>query len=471
MIPMTVRAVADATAGELNPSSDADAVVSGNVVIDSRLVRPGDLFVAIRGETHDGHAFAAQALQAGAVAVVSDRSDGVTGIVVDDSVAALGRLAHAVLSSASATVLGVTGSSGKTSTKDMLGQVLSAVGPTVWPPGSFNNDIGMPLTVLGVTEQTESLVLEYGARGLHHIATLCSVARPHIAVVTNVGSAHIGEFGSAEVIVDAKSELVAALEPSGTAVLNRDDPNVATMANRTAGQVRWYGMDPASDVRIANLELDELARPRFDIAYDGDHYPVTLRVSGAHQAYNAAATFAAATSAGHDPGQIARSLSEVRSQSRWRMEVVPTVGGVIVVNDAYNANPESMQAALRALVTMKRPGGSTWAVVGEMRELGEESLLAHDAVGRQAVRLGVDRLVGVGDGSRPVVLGAASEGYYGGEAYYAQDKADALEHLAAFVGPRDVVLFKASRAIGLEELAGAFIARQGGLVDGSEASS
>ena len=470
MIPMTLRAVADATGGELSPLCDPDRVVSANVVIDSRLVRPGDLFVAVKGETHDGHLFAAEALRAGAVAVVSHTADGDTGIVVDDSVAALGRLAHDVLSSSTATVVGVTGSSGKTSTKDMLGQVFAAFGPTTWPPGSFNNDIGMPLTVLGINEQTESLILEYGARGLNHIATLCSVARPQIAVVTNVGSAHVGEFGSTEAIVTAKSELVEALGSSGVAVLNRDDSRVASMADRTGGEIRWYGMDPACDVRIVQLELDQLARPRFDIAYDGDNYSVALKGSGAHQAYNAAATFAAAISAGHDPRQVAVSLSEVEPQSRWRMEVVSTVGGAIVINDAYNANPESMLAALRALVTMKRPGGNTWAVVGEMRELGDESLLAHDEVGRRAVRLGVDRLVGVGDGARAVVLGAASEGHYGGEAYYAHDQADALAHLVASVGPNDVVLFKASRAIGLEELASAFIAHQGGPLNGSEVS-
>lgn len=471
MIPMTVAQVCEAVDGSLSSDCDSTAVISGVVRHDSRLVHAGDLYVALIGETHDGHDFVSDALASGAIAAIVARPMSGATIEVSDTTVALGRLAAAVRNQTDVTVFGITGSSGKTSTKDMLGQVLSEVAPTVYPPGSFNNEIGMPMTVLSLTADTQNLVLEYGARATGDIATLARVARPDVALVTNVGSAHVGEFGSPEAIAVAKSELVAALPTTGVAVLNKDDPRVAGMAVIAQCPVRWYGMDRGADVVIESIDLDEQARPTVTFTCDGQPHRVRLGLSGAHHAHNAAAVLAAATSIGLAPEQVCAALERVKVQSRWRMEVTVTVSGATVINDAYNANPESMAAALRALVAMKRPGVQTWAVVGEMRELGDQSLLAHDEVGRRAVRLGVDRLIGIGEATRPTVLGAASEGYYGGEAYYAQDKETARRYLSEHMAPDDIVLFKASRAVALEELADQVIADLGGTVRQAEAAT
>lgn len=468
MIELTLAQIREAVEGELLGDLDPDAVITGAVVHDSRQVTAGDLYVAIVGETHDGHEFVADALAAGALAAIVERDVGSRSIVVSNTLAALGRLARTVVTNSNVAVFGITGSSGKTSTKDLLGQVLATSGPTIWPPGSFNNEIGLPMTALQVTADTANLVLEFGARAKGDINTLTGIVRPDISIVTNVGSAHVGEFGSQEAIAEAKSELVAALTDSGVAVLNRDDPNVAGMAAATTAPVRWYGMDDSCHVQVAAISLDDRARPTIDLRVDGEPFLVRLPLSGAHQAMNAAAVVAAATAAGMSAGAAAEALEHVSLQSRWRMEISESATGNTIINDAYNANPESMAAAMRALASIGSGGRTTWAVLGEMRELGDESMVAHDELGRLAVRLGIDHLVGVGAACRPLVLGAASEGYFGGEAYYAEDKSAARAYLLENVRPGDALLFKASRAVGLEELAEQVLADQGGSVDASE---
>src|SRR3954463_7582037 len=303
MIELTLVEVAELTGGALTGAEGAR--VTGKVTLDSRTVASGDLFVAVVGERVDGHDFLAAAAAAGAVAALASRADdALPTIVVDDPVAALGRLAagvHARLAGGGLRPGGITGSSGKTSTKDLLGQVLAAAGPTVSPPGSYNNDIGLPLTVLSADEATRFLVLEMGARGPGHIARLCRVARPGIGVVLNVGSAHLGEFGSAEVIAQAKGELVEALPESGTAVLNADDPRVIGMAPRTRARVVTTGRGEDADVRATGVRLDDSGRARFTLTADGERHEVALRVVGEHQVANALSAAGAALAAGMTP--------------------------------------------------------------------------------------------------------------------------------------------------------------------------
>jgi UDP-N-acetylmuramoyl-tripeptide--D-alanyl-D-alanine ligase len=454
MIELSLAEVAAMVGGKLTGTSAAN--VTGRVTLDSRTVGAGDLFVAVAGERVDGHDFLGAAAAAGAVAALCRRAhDGLVCVVVPDPVVALGRLAagvHARLTAGGLRTLGITGSSGKTSTKDLLGQVLAAVGPTVSPPGSYNNDIGLPLTVLDADEDTRYLVLEMGSRGPGHIARLCGVARPHVGVVLNVGSAHLGEFGSPESIARAKGELVEALPEDGTAVLNADDPRVLGMASRTAARVLTTGTGGDADVRATGVSLDGTARARFTLAVAGEEHPVALQVVGQHQVANALSAAGAALAAGLAPAEIAAALSAAGSRSRWRMEVAHRADGVTVVNDAYNANPESMRAALAALAGLA--GERRIAVLGGMAELGPDAAAEHERLGRDAVAAGVDLVVAVGRDAVGISDGAsAAGGGAGEESVHVPDRAAARELLSGLLRPGDVVLVKASRSYGLELLA------------------
>src|SRR3982751_4133613 len=415
MIELTLAEVAELTGGALTGAEGAR--ITGRVTLDSRTVAPGDLFVAVVGERVDGHDFLGAAAAAGAVAALGTRAaDALPAVVVDDPVAALGRLAagvHARLTAGGLRTLGITGSSGKTSTKDLLGQVLAAAGPTVSPPGSYNNDIGLPLTVLDADEATRFLVLEMGSRGPGHIARLCRVARPQIGVVLNVGSAHLGEFGSPEGTAQAKGELVEALPAGGTAVLNADDPRVLGMAPRTVARVLTTGRGAAAAVRAADVTLDDSARPRFTLVAAGEEHPVALQVVGEHQVANALSAAGAALAAGMPGAQVAEALSAAGPRSRWRMEVDRRPDGVTVVNDAYNANPESMRAALAALTGL--PGGRRIAVLGAMAELGPDAPAEHERLGRDAAAAGVDLVLAVGADAVGIAQGASSAGRRAGE--------------------------------------------------------
>jgi UDP-N-acetylmuramoyl-tripeptide--D-alanyl-D-alanine ligase len=370
-------------------------------------------------------------------------------------VAALGRLAaavHARLAAGPLTTLGITGSSGKTSTKDLLGQVLATAGPTVSPPGSFNNDIGLPLTVLDAGEATRFLVLEMGSRGPGHIARLCRVARPDIGVVLNVGSAHLGEFGSPEGIAAAKGELVEALPAEGTAVLNADDPRVLGMAARTVARVLTTGRGADADVRADDVELDDSGRARFTLRAAGASAAVGLQAVGEHQVANALSAAAAALAAGLPLPDVADALSAAVPRSRWRMEIARRADGVTVVNDAYNANPESMRAALAALTRL--PGRRRIAVLGGMAELGPGAAGEHERLGRDAVAAGVDLVVAVGPDAVGIARGASAAGATQDEGtVHVPDRAAARQLLTEVVVPGDVVLVKASRSYGLEVLA------------------
>ena len=471
MIPLTLPEIAAVVGGEVH--DDTGVTVTGPAFVDSRVAELGGLFVAFAGENVDGHAYAAAALEAGAAAVLGTRPVGLPAVVVADPLDALGRLARHVLARLpQVRVVALTGSQGKTSTKDLLAGVLAESGTTVATAGSFNNEIGLPLTVLRADAATENLVLEMGSRGIGHLRDLCAVAPPLVSLVLNVGKAHIGEFGSQEAIAQAKGELVDALTEKGTAVLNADDPLVLAMAGRSRGAVLTFGESSRADVRLENLTLDELGRPRFDLVTGTDRAHVEMRLVGEHHALNATAAAAAALALGVPLADCARALTAARA-SRWRMEVHERADGVTVINDAYNANPDSMRAALKALAAVGRgrgPDTRTVAVLGEMRELGESSRDEHDALGRLAVRLDIHQLLVVGEPARPMHLGACLEGSWGEESVFVEDNAHALAWLREHVAPGDVVLLKASRAAALETVAEALLADDPGQDPGPKES-
>ncbi|MEV0223586.1 UDP-N-acetylmuramoyl-tripeptide--D-alanyl-D-alanine ligase [Streptomyces sp. NPDC050704] len=465
MIALSLAEIASVVGGQTHDIPDPSVQVTGRVVRDSREVEPGSLFVAFVGEHVDGHDFAAAVVAAGATAVLASRPVGVPAIVVDDVQTALGALARHVVERLGATLVALTGSAGKTSTKDLIAQVLRRKAPTVYTPGSFNNEIGLPLTALSATEETRFLVLEMGARGLGHIRYLTDLTPPKIGVVLNVGTAHIGEFGGREQIAQAKGELVEGLpsaEAGGAAILNADDPLVRAMASRTKARVLLFGESGEADVRAENVQLTASGQPSFSLHTPSGYSDVTMRLYGEHHVSNALAAAAVAHELGMSADEIATALSEAGTLSRWRMEVTERPDGVTVVNDAYNANPESMRAALRALVAMGKAtqaqGGRTWAVLGPMAELGDEALAEHDAVGRLAVRLNVSKLVAVGGREASwLQLGAYNEGSWGEESVHVSDAQAAVDLLRSELRPGDVVLVKASRSVGLERVAQALL--------------
>lgn len=468
MIPLSLTEITGLVGGQPHDIPDPDLKVTGPVVIDSREVRPGSLFAALPGERVDGHDYARGAVEAGAVAVLATRSVStpdapVPTIVVPDAVAAMGALARAVVERLGTTVVALTGSAGKTSTKDLIAQLLQRHGPTVWTHGSFNNEIGLPLTALRADPTTQHLVLEMGARGKGHIRYLTDLTPPRIGLVLNVGTAHIGEFGGREQIAEAKGELVEALpsaEDGGVAVLNADDPLVRAMASRTKARTVLFGEAEDAQVRASNVRLADGGRPAFTLHTPTGCGDVTMRLYGEHHVSNALAAAAVAHETGMSVDEIAVALSEAGQLSRWRMEVTERSDGVTVVNDAYNANPESMRAALRALAAMgsAQPGRRTWAVLGPMAELGDESLAEHDAVGRLAVRLNVSKLVAVGGREAAWLdMGAKNEGSWGEESVHVSDVRAAVDLLRSELRPGDVVLVKASRSVGLEQLAQALL--------------
>jgi UDP-N-acetylmuramoyl-tripeptide--D-alanyl-D-alanine ligase len=436
------------------------STVTADVEVDSRLVRPGSLFVALAGERADGHDHASAAVGAGAVAALVARPvDGVPSLVVPDPLLALQALARgAYARPPEPLTVGVTGSSGKTSTKDLLAQVLAGFGPTLAPQGSFNNELGLPLTALRRTAETRFAALEYSARGVGHIAFLCGIVAPHVAVVLNVGSAHVGEFGGRPQIARAKGELVEAAHTA--VVLNADDHLVLGMRERTALPVTTFGTGADADVRAADVELDDQGRAAFRLETASGSADVRLLVHGEHQVSNALATAGALLAGGvtTDVGRIAELLSAATAQSRWRMEVVERPDGVTVVNDAYNANPESMRAALKTLAVMSRgKTRRTVAVLGHMAELGDDARTAHMDLGRFAVRLDLGQLVVVGPLAGGIHAGAVLEGSWGDESVHVPDVDAAVELLRRELAPGDVVLVKASRSAGLERVAAALL--------------
>ena len=457
MMPMTVGEIADVVRGDCHHVDGATVVT--DVVVDSREAAPGTMFVAIAGERSDGHSFAAEAGAGGACVTLSGRVLDGPCLVVDDPVLALGRLAHWVRSHRlDCTVVAITGSSGKTSTKDLVAGVLGRSGETVAAAGSFNTEVGVPLTILRADETTEYLVLEMGMRGEGHIRYLCEIAVPSVGVLINIGTAHLGMLGSVDAIARAKGEILEGLPAGGVAIVNGDDAAVMEQSGRTSAAVVTFGTGSSCDVRATDLRLDDHAHPSFTLHHGDQAVPVSLLLHGEHSVLNALAAAAVGASLGIPIDEIAAALGAATPESRWRMEVRESDEGWTIVNDAYNANPDSMRAALQALAAMGAARRS-WAVLGEMRELGETSDAEHEAVGILASNLGIDRLVCVGEGARAMASACSADGATLTHAAWVATPEDAISLLRAELTRGDVVLVKASRSIGLERVAEALVTK------------
>lgn len=479
MIALTLAEIATAVDGELVRGA-ADTTVDGPVETDSRLVGAGSVFFALLGEETDGHRFVPSAATAGAALVVTERAvdlpegSATAQIVVADGYAALAALAHEVVArvraGGSLRVVGITGSNGKTSTKNMLRTILSRAGETVAPEGSFNNHVGAPISMLRVTADTRFLVVEMGASGIGHIAKLVRIAEPDVGVVLKVGLAHAGEFGGIDATERAKSEMVTDLPATATALLNVDDDRVARMRERTDARVVGFGTSAGADYRISGVTTDREgtrftltappvgdAAPVPDDATGGpsdvlETVDVRLAILGEHHAMNAAAALTVAHLWGVPLADGAEALASMTRAERWRMELLQGPDGVTVINDAYNASPDSTAAALRTLAQVVRPGERTVAVLGEMAELGEFSVEEHDTIGRLVVRLNIGQLVVVGRGAMPIHQAATLEGSWDGESVFIEDVDDAVRALQELVRPGDVVLVKSSKSAGLRFL-------------------
>lgn len=457
MIALSLAEIADALGGRI-VRGDPESIVDGSVETDSRLVSAGSVFFALPGATTDGALFAPAAVAAGATLVIAEHDiDGDAAlIVVQNGVAALAALARTVVARVRAhgrlKVVAVTGSNGKTTTKNLLRAVLAAEGPTVAPDGSFNNHVGAPISMLRVDDATEYLVVEMGASHVGEIARLISIVTPDIGIVLKVGLAHAGEFGGIEGVQRAKAEMVTDLPEDAVALLHGDDPRVAEMAGMTRARVVRFGIGDANDVRADAIESTATGTT-FEYLADGARHPVSLSILGEHHVANALAALAAARELGIPAERAIAAIEAVPRAERWRMEVLHPGGGVTVINDAYNASPDSTAAALKTLAQITRGGtGRSIAVLGEMAELGEYAQEEHDRIGRLAVRLNISQLVVIGERARHIHAAAGLEGSWDGESLFVADADAAYDLLREELRSGDVVLVKSSKSAGLRFL-------------------
>ncbi|MGF2947703.1 UDP-N-acetylmuramoyl-tripeptide--D-alanyl-D-alanine ligase [Microbacterium alcoholitolerans] len=461
MIALSLAEIAEILQGELRPSGahSPDTVIDGTVDTDSREMTAGSIFVAKPGESTDGHRFVGAAAAAGAVlAIVEHTVDAeISQIVVADAVAALADLAREVVARVRAggrlKIVGITGSNGKTTTKNFLARILSDEGETVAPVRSYNNEVGAPLTMLRVTDSTQYLVSEFGAAGAGSIAHLAGLVNPDVSVVLMVGLAHAGGFGGIEATARAKSELVTAARSDGTAVLNTDDPRVWAMreiAQERGMSVAGFGQNSDATVRAEDLDVSA-SGTKCTVIVGGERMPLHLRVLGAHHVSNALAAIAAAGVLGVSAPAAIQRLESVEIAERWRMQPMGD-DRVRIINDAYNASPDSMAAALRTLAQITGPGERTVAVLGAMSELGETAGEEHDRIGLLAVRLNIQRIVVVGPEARRLYLAAVGEGSWDSEAVHLPDQDAAFEYLKTELREGDRVLVKSSNSAGLRHL-------------------
>ena len=456
MIKILLSEVAELVGGKL---LGQDAEVFGSVETDSRLVSAGALFFAKPGEVTDGHNYVESAMNLGAVGAVVERFQtnvSLPQILVNDSVLALGALASGVLArvreKSEITVIGITGSNGKTSTKNMLGEILRQFGLTVSPIESYNNEVGAPISILKVDESTKYLVVEMGAGGLGTISYLAEMAKPDIGVVLKVGLAHAGEFGGIEVTAKIKGELPAALSSEGTFIFNADDSFVSRMVDDTKAKSVSFGTSASADSRFDNVELS-LAGTSADFHFsNGEVRRLELQILGEHQLMNAAAAITVATVLYLPMDKVFTTLRAMPLAERWRMQLSNRADGVSIINDAYNASPDSMKAALQTLAHLGKSGRRTLAVLGEMAELGEFSRQSHDEIGRLAVRYNIDQLVVVGAAAKLIHLGAMQEGSWDGESVFFESSSDALAYIRGMLEPGDIVLVKSSKSANLRYL-------------------
>ena len=464
MIPLTLEEISVAiNAATLN--LDSNLRVTGKVVIDSRKVSPGDLFVAINGEKVDGHDFCHEAIKKGAIAVISSKElVGIPTLLVKEgnaasknvdqpTVIALGKLAsYLLMKLPNIFKIAVTGSSGKTTTKDLLFDLGNLIGPTVAPVGSYNNEIGMPQTILECDEKTKVLILEMGAREVGNIKKLCQIAKPDTSILLNIGSAHIEIFGSRELILKTKSEIIECLNAEDVAVLNHEDETFSKQ--KTKAKVVSFGLSGA-DVSAKNVVLNDKAQASYELEFEGKVSQVNLKLVGAHQVSNSLAAAAVFLKKGLDIDLVAKTLSNSVAKSKWRMQVEVNSKNVTVINDSYNANPESMKAAIR---TLKQAGADkkTFIIVGEMLELGSDSKQMHEEVADLIQKLDVKKTLVVGNGAK-IVSDYLSNNAYKGRLEFCMDIDSAISKTKEMVEINDVVLVKASRAIGLERVANALM--------------
>lgn len=457
MIRLTFKEIAEAVGGRL--IGDGDTEVSGSVETDSRLCRTGSIFVAKPGEVTDGHLFISNAIANGSVLAIVERevSEPVSQIVVEDAVLALGKLAKYVVARVRALgkikVVAVTGSNGKTTTKNMLREILSQFGKTVAPQESYNNEVGAPYSMLRIDLDTEYLVVEYGADGLGSISYLVDLCRPDIAIELKVGMAHAGEFGGIEVTERIKAELITELTAEDVALLNADDPRVATMATKTKAAVLSFGTRSDADYRATEISMD-ISGTRFLFSTpQGFSSNVRLKILGEHHVYNALASLSVAGVLGLDLAKAIQAIESLSLAERWRMQLGTAPNGLVVINDAYNASPDSMKAALVTLAELgKQSGKKTVAVLGEMAELGEFSNQEHDAIGRLVVRLNISQLVVVGQGAKLIHMAAALEGSWDGETKFFEEISEALEYLRGMLKGDEILLVKSSKSANLRFL-------------------
>jgi UDP-N-acetylmuramoyl-tripeptide--D-alanyl-D-alanine ligase len=459
VIALSLIDIAASIAGRLvlPDSTSTDTVVSGSVQTDSRLVRPGSIFFALPGKETDGHLFAATAVDNGAALLVVERQLdlAVPQIVVDNGVAALAALARDVVARVRAlgnlSVVAITGSNGKTTTKNMLRAILAEHGPTVAPDGSFNNHVGAPISMLTIEASSRYLIVEMGASAPGQIGALVSIVTPDVGVVLKVGLAHVGGFGGIETVQREKSELVRALPSSAIAVLNADDGRVAAMAENTSATVRTFGLAESADVRAENVAATAEGTSFVLIAGDERH-PVRLRILGEHHVSNALAAVTAALALGIPVKDSIRAIEGLVRAERWRMEVLRRDDGVVVINDAYNASPDSTAAALKTLAQVTLDGKRSVAVLGHMAELGDQADEEHDRIGRLVVRLNVRKLVVVGHLARHIHNAAGLEGSWDGESVLVGSVDEAYDLLRDELREGDVVLVKSSNSAGLRFL-------------------
>jgi UDP-N-acetylmuramoyl-tripeptide--D-alanyl-D-alanine ligase len=455
---MTLEDVARAVRGRLL-AAEGEVSFSG-VSVDSRTTQPGELFFALPGEKFDGHRFVAAAFARGAPAAVVDMARLPPGfqptrplVAVQDVVRALGDLAARVRQTCSLRVVGITGSVGKTTTKDLTASVLGQKYRALCNPGNFNNEIGVPLTLLQLQPEHEVLVVEMAMRGREQIRYLAQIAAPQLGLITNIGVSHLELLGSQEAIADAKGELLEELPSDGLGVLNRDDPFFERLRALAPGVVT-FGRHPESDVSGEVIEehrdLVEIHLRLWSRRFEVAPFAATIRSPGRHQLNNALAAAALGLVLSVSPDQIAVGLEQA-TVSHWRMELLTSPSGVIVLNDAYNASPQSMAAALETLAD-HASSGRRLAVLGDMRELGPLAEDAHREVGRRAVECGVARLITVGSLGREIAAGAAAAGMPEEWIFTCDSNAEAAQRLRVEAHPADVVLVKGSRALQMEEI-------------------
>lgn len=487
MLSLSAHEVAQAVHGTLHgiDQETASTILVDAATTDSREVTAGTLFLAKPGDTTDGHHFIPQAYRAGSPLMlvereIRDESGWIyPQIIVDDVVLAMGKLAHHIVSKlrniGQLTVVGITGSAGKTTTKDLLAEIFATAGQTVAPVGSYNGEVGVPLTVFRADESTRFLVIEMGADHVGNIEYLANMVEPDYGVVLKVGTAHAGEFGGVDNIEKTKGELAEGSTLS--LALNDDDYRVRRMIARATVPTLYFGVgssnhDGGAQERVYadGLHTAENGCPVFNLVFpDGQHFTVHSKLIGEHHVHNLLAAAAVAYQTGIEPTVIAEKLNTVGAVSRWRMERTDRADGISIINDAYNANPESMAAALRSLAQLGRGAQPrrTWAVLGAMLELGELSVEEHDRLGRLAVRMNISKLIAVGDIAKPIYNAAHLEGSWGNEATWVATAEQAFELIRAEAQPGDIILFKSSNGAGLGKLGESVATFEGSLIANS----